>query len=123
MWKYYDEKGLAFKSATEQYNHVILYRKHVVPLKLLGEENMTRDSLRVVGPYAMMRLAPRAAHNVRLDLKTVYVVPYTTRVREVGDLLSGDLVKLMRYREEICDGEKERRLKDAEISGKKSSDR
>lgn len=58
---------------------------------------MTRDPLRVFGPYALMRLAPRAAQYVRLDLEKVYVVPYTSQVREVGDLLSGDLVKLMRY--------------------------
>ena len=69
------------------------------------------------------RLAPRAAQCVRLDLKSLYVVHYTRRVREVGDLSSSDLVKLMRYREEIRDGERGRRLKDAGISGNDSPGR
>lgn len=57
---------------------------------------MTRDPLRV-------RPKPRIGlgEDARLDLKLIYNLEYNQRVRELGDVTSGDIPKLLQYREDI----------------------
>lgn len=98
----YPNIGIAFKPANLQNDHVILYRKDVVPPKLPGEEGMIRDPLRIVGSHAKKRLAPCA----RLDLSRVYRIHQYLRVRETGEMSDEGLVKLLQYRKEIRDREK-----------------
>ena len=93
--------GIAFKPANLQKNHVIIYRKHVVPPKLPGEEGITRDSLRIVGSHAKKKFAPYA----RLDLSRVYRIHQYLRVRQTGEMSDEGLVKLLQYRKEIRDRE------------------
>lgn len=98
----YPKTGIAFKPANLQNDHVILYRKHLVPPKLPGEEGMTRDPLRIVGSHAKKKLAPCP----RLDLSRVYRIHQYLRVRHTGEVSDESLVKLLQYRKEIHNREK-----------------
>ena len=101
----YPKTGIAFKPADLQNDHVILHRKNIVPPKLLGEEGMTRDPLKIVGSHAKKRLTPCA----RLDLSRVYRIYQYLRARQTGYMSDKGLVKLLQYRKEIRDREEKLR--------------
>lgn len=77
----------------DQGAHIILYIQKVPPTGLAGEVKMNRDPLRIIVDNPIHQLSPLYSVNLRQPVR----VDHEVKVKSLGMVERGDLVKLLYY--------------------------
>lgn len=87
------------KPGVVQSDHTIVYSTEHPPNKLVGEENMLKDPLRIELYSLDDKLDPRS----RINLGREYSIDHNIKVKKIGHIDERSLPKLKAYRRQVRD--------------------